>query len=161
MAKASKTVDNTATDTNATDNAAAATETAAAVTAEASKPRINPVLTGISDAVPIPVAKNNRGSKGAYPFDALSIGQSFGVGNRNAKQMASIVSNANKRFLVDKTDENGQVVYKTTKATDGNGGFINVPTKETEKVATRRFIVLNVDPATDPDEATVRIWREA
>lgn len=157
MAKFAKKVEPAMTDENVN------TDTAVAVTTEptVAKSRIAPILTGISNAVPIPVVKNNRGSKGAYSFDALEIGQSFGVQNRNAKQMASIVSNANKRFLVNKTDETGAVVFKTTKATDGNGGLVNVPTNEPEKVASRRFIVLNVDPATDPDQASVRVWREA
>jgi hypothetical protein len=152
MAKFTKKIDITEADANATADVAAGAPT---------KVRVAPVLTTISNAVPIPAVKNNRGSKGAYPFDNLEIGQSFGVANRNAKQMASIVSNANKRFLVNKTDENGNVVFKTTKASDGNGGFVTVPTSEPEKVASRRFIVLNVDPATDPDQASVRIWREA
>jgi len=122
--------------------------------------RVAPVIVGVSSAVTMPTRANNRGSKSLYNFDALAVGQSLVVTNKTAKQLASVITNANKRYLSTKKDAEGNVVYKTVKASDGNGGITEVKTSEAVMIASKRFFATDCDPATDPDGALVRIWRE-
>lgn len=63
-------------------------------------PRVEPILSSIlpAGAIPMPSKPNNRGSKTAYPFDQLTaVGMSFGVLNKTPEQLASIVSNMNRK----------------------------------------------------------------
>ena len=137
--------------------APAATSTTATRTYEAAK------LTAISAAVPIPAnaGKSNRGARSLYPFDDLDIGQSFGIQNKTAKQMASTVSGANKRHMVDAKDAEGNIIFKTQTVKQPDGTEVKVATLEPEKVAGRTFVVMDVDPASDPDKAVARVWRTA
>lgn len=117
-----------------TDNAApATTETNKA------KSRVAPIFTPVSSSVPMPVRFNNRGSKSAYDFSALEVGQSFGIKNKTAKSCASLVSNANKKHRLSKIDDEGK------------------PTT----VQLKSFFIVDCDPSTDPDGASVRIFRSA
>lgn len=109
-----------------------------------------PAATGISAirsdiAIP-PKSSGGRGGATLYPFDKLEIGQSFGVVGKTQKGMASTVSSANKRALEVVKDGAGKAVVV-------NGKELTRPTK--------RFVSGAVDPATDPDKASVRIWRIA
>lgn len=132
----------------------AATETAKAA-------RVAPEITP-AKMVTLPPRKAPRGSKSAYPFDTLTeVGMSFGVKNKTRNNMNSIVHNANKAHLTDKLDDTGAKVFKTTKSVDPTTNVTTmVPTTETEKVATKRFYAVDVDPKTDEDGASVRIVRE-
>lgn len=98
------------------------------------------------------------GSSSSYPFDKLTVvGASFGVIGKTARQMASAITNAQKRFAEDKRDENGNIVYQTAK---GEGGAI-VTTNKPVRVVTRKFYAVDVKPEDkDPDNATVRVYRE-
>lgn len=142
------------------------------------------VLTAITTGIPVPTTRR-RGSStvSIFPFDALEVGGSFGLIGRDARSMASVVSNANKRARIEKRDEHGKLVYKTvaTPKRDANGdvimkmievpnsmgGTVLVPTSEPEMDVTtevvleetKKFLVQDVDPLSDPDGATVRIWR--
>lgn len=109
----------------------------------ASAPRVAPIIGTISSAVAMP-ERTNRNGKAVYPFDALSVGQSFSVVNKTAKQLASVVSAANRRARVNKV-ENGILVLN-----DKN---------EPVKVAGKHFFARDTDPKTDPDGASVRVWR--
>ena len=119
-------------------------------------------LTAITADIAIPAnaGKSNRGGRSLYPFDSLEVGQSFGVSNKNAKQLASLVSAANKRHQVDKIGEDGKPVYKTQDVKQADGSISKVPTLETVKVAGRVFVHADVDPKTDPQHASVRVWRQ-
>ena len=122
---------------------------------------VAPELTGISAVVemPAPPARSNRGSKSAYPFDELEVGQSFGVKNKTRDQMQSIVSNQNKKHRVEKRDENGNVVYKTTEAKDAEGNVTRLPTDKPEMIDGKTFFAVEADPKKDPDGAKVRVFR--
>lgn len=147
--------------TNATA-ADATTAPTAGAPAETKAPRVAPVLTGISTAVPMPegLGKRGRGGNTLYPFDSLEPGQSFGIKNKTAKNMASVVSGANKRFMVEKKDPNGNTVFKTNEVKLPDGTVNHVPTLEKEMIAGRTFIAGDVDPKTDPEGASVRVWRK-
>lgn len=128
-----------------------------------SKPRVEPVLTAVTTAVPMPTRESKRGSKSSYPFDSLTaVGASFGVKNKTAKQMASIVSNANRKAPQEpKRDAAGNIVYKTAEMKDANGTVIGrAPTQEPETVATRHYFAVDVDAKDDPDGASVRVFRD-
>lgn len=122
--------------------------------------RIAPAIVGVSSAVTMPTRANNRGSKSLYNFDCLEVGQSLVVTNKTAKQLASVITNANKRYLAPKKDAEGNIVYKTAKASDGNGGFAEVKTSEAVMIANKRFFAVDCDPTKDPEAALVRIFRE-
>lgn len=114
--------------------------------------RIEPVLSGIRDDVTMPERAANRGSKSLYPFETLRVGQSFGVLNKSAKQLSSIVSNQNRKDPLPLLKDN-QPVFKTVKQ-----GDIDVPTGEPQRYK-REFIAVDVDKAKDPDKASVRVFR--
>ncbi len=106
-------------------------------------------------------ARGRSGNKTYYNFGALEIGKSIAVIGRTAKQLSSTVSSANKidakHFVTDdkgkavmtpKTGDDGKVI----KGDDGKPVMV-------EKL--KKFFVIDCDPATDPEGATARIWREA
>ena len=107
-------------------------------------PRVDPILTAVSAAIKMPERNMARGSKSLYPFDDLTaVGMSFGVKNRTAKQLSSVISNANRKAKVNKTDESGAVVYKTKQLTGPDGSVSQVPTTEAEKVAGKHFYAVD------------------
>jgi len=115
-----------------------------------------------AEAVPMPDKKNRRGSTSAYPFDKLEIGQSIGVKGRTAEDLRPTVNNQNRKYREEKRDANGQIIYKMTEMKDQNGVVTGrVPTEKAEYNQVRRFEVRDVDPKTDPQNATARIWRVA
>lgn len=144
---------------------AAADQTNAAAPAAAEKaPRVAPVLTAISTAVPMPqnLTKRSRGGNSLYPFDSLvEVGQSFGIKNKTAKNLASVISGANKRYMVDAVDAHGNPVFKQNEVKQADGSVTKVPTLEREKMPGKTFVAADVDPKTDPDGATVRVWRKS
>lgn len=120
-------------------------------------------VTPVTSNVPMPenIGKRANSGRGVYDFDSLEVGQSFGVTNKTAKQIASAVSAANKRFRTNKLDANGAVIYKTQEVKHADGTVTKQPTLDPETVPGRVFVSADVDPATDPDGATVRVWRKA
>lgn len=140
---------------------AAKTKTAPATTTTAAT-RVAPELTAISTAVPMPEpTTSRRGSKSPYPFDALTaVGMSFGIKNKTAKNMGSIISNQNRKAMVEKKDADGNTVFKTNEMKDAEGNVTRVPTTEPEMVATKHFFAVDCDPKNDPDGASVRVFRD-
>lgn len=126
--------------------------------------RTAPIISMVSAAVPLPVA-NGRGRAGLYPFDELTaVGMSFGLVNRTAKNMGSVVSAANRRALVQAKNEDGSLKFdrkEVKPASISETGelisavFESVPVM----VASKKFQVFETDPATDPHKATCRIFR--
>lgn len=129
---------------------------------KAAAARVAPLLTKATAAVPMPetAGKRGRGSNSLYPFDTLAVGESFGVQNKTAKNLASIVSGANKRFQVEAKDAQGHPIFKTTEVKHPDGSTTRVPTLEKEMVPGKVFVVADMDPKSDPDGASVRVWRK-
>lgn len=104
------------------------------------------------------------GVESKYGFEAMLVGQSVGVAGRTAKELASTVSGANRRYRVEKRNEiTGELVTRTVAVPvlDDQGATIRVDSKLVpEMISTKHFIVLDRDPKSDPDGATARIWRD-
>lgn len=117
----------------------------AAATTDAKADRVDPVLTGAFKIEP-PAKTSRRGSTTKYPFDTLTeVGMAFGVKNKTAKALGSVISNANKRNSVVKRDENNNVVYKTKALKAADGSTTNVPdTSKPETIPTKHFYAVDV-----------------
>jgi hypothetical protein len=125
-------------------------EPAAASGPTTSNARVAPELTEVlSIALPETPKSTNRGSVSAYPFDSLTeVGQFFGVKNKDKRGMSSIVSNQNKKFKVNVTDDKGNIVYATKTVTDANGAKIELPdTSKPQTTFTKKFEVIEVTDA--------------
>lgn len=116
-------------------------------------------ILGINTSLTMPVRSSNRGSKSKYPFDSVEVGKSIGVIGGNAASMASTISGANRRFMEDKKDADGNVVRKFIDV-KGADGSVTKTDAGPERVSTRHFFAVDVDPKSDPEGATVRIWRD-
>ena len=139
---------------------AAATATPATAAKTETKARVAPDLTGISSDVEMPKKVSNRGSKSLYPFEKLEVGQSFGVKNKTAAGMASIISNQNRKNREEKVDEAGNTVFETKELKGQDGTVTNVPTDKPVMVVNKHFFANDCDPKADPDGASVRVFRD-
>lgn len=122
--------------------------------------RVDPETTPITSTVPMPEKQSRRGSVSKYAFADLEVGQSFGVKNKTAAGMASIVSNQNRKHKTPKLNEAGGVIYKTTIMIGADGQKTEVPTEKPEMNILKHFFANDCDPAKDPEGATVRIFRD-
>ncbi len=146
---------------------APATTPATAPAATAPAPATTPAkftVLAVTAAVAMPVKEvvSKRGVKSQFPFEALTeVGMSFGVIGRDAKSMSSIVSNANRTATNNpvKKDANGNTVFKMKPVKQADGTEINLPSEEPETVRLKEFVVHNVDPKTDPEGASCRVFR--
>lgn len=112
--------------------------------------------------VPMPPTKRSGGIFGRYPIDSLpepttdENGKvqyaSFGVADRDEKQMKATIYQAQKRYATPVVVEVERMNRKTKK-------------KEKKKVTrynpTRQFRVVAVDPKNDVDGAKCRVYRVA
>lgn len=134
------------TATHANTRAARAFANAAAPAA--ADKRVAPTITAVF-ALPVPEGKttSNRGSKSPYPFDTIEVGHAFGVKNKTAKQLSSIVSNQNRKDSNHRPvkDGNGNIVYKMNDLTAPDGTVTKVPTKEPEMEQIKQFVAYDVD----------------
>jgi len=120
-------------------------------------------ILGVSLSVPMPeIVKNKRGSKTLFPFTELTaVGASFGVIGRTAKSMSSIVSAQNRKAenMVPKKDAAGNVIFKLQEVKNPDGTVVHVPTTEPFLEQDKDFFAVDVDPAKDPEGASVRVFR--
>lgn len=122
--------------------------------------RIAPELTTITDNVEMPKKVNKRGSKSLYPFEKLEVGQSFGVTNKTAAGMASIISNQNRKHREEKTDDQGNTVFETKDLKGSDGTVTQVPTDKPVMIVNKHFFASDCNPKKDPDGASVRVFRD-
>lgn len=111
------------------------------------KTRVAPVVTG-TFKIDLPKRATKRGSESSYPFDTLTeAGMAFGLKDKTAKNLSSIISNANRKGQIDKTDEAGNVVYATKTITSPDGATpMTVPdTSKPERVAVKKFYAVDVN----------------
>lgn len=127
----------------------------------------------IDSGIPLPVIRRNHksgGSKSAYPFEQLEVGQSFHVAaddvGKIPRIMAAAVSNANKHYAT-KTGETDTVkmpIYEVDakgKRVKVNGHFNKTGEKDVTRPKLkheREFVLRSVD-ATDARGAGVRVFR--
>lgn len=122
--------------------------------------RVAPIISEIDTDVPLPTEKSRGNS--SYPFDSLETpGASFHVANKTAKQMASIVSAANRKRATEKRDAAGNVVMKMVAVKDAEGKTIGkTPGDKPEMVNTVKFEAVDVGE-TDKRGKGVRVFRRA
>lgn len=145
---------------------------APAPTPAAAKPRVEPQLTAVVSGITMPTRTTKRGSTSVFPFDTLvNVGDAFGIKNRTAKSLSSIISNANKKAMVKKTDAAGAVVFKMVELKDANGVVVGqTATNEPEMIPGKRYAAFDVEKGsdlfkaikgTDLEGSTVLVFREA
>ena len=100
-------------------------------------PNANVFISSLS--LPMPTVVSGRGGgAGVYPIADLPVGKSIVVKNKTKKQLTTTISSANRKDWPALTADGKPIVGKTEK---------------------RAFFAVDCDPATDPEQATARIWR--
>lgn len=97
-------------DSAATDKLTQTTDTA--TVADAPKPtkeRVAPEVTSIA-TIDMPKPVRGGGTASAYAFDKLEVGQAFGVKNKGKREIASAVTNANRKYRNEMKNEAGEVL---------------------------------------------------
>lgn len=110
--------------------------------------RVEPALTGAA-SIKLEPRQSKRGSVSLYPFDSLTAaGMAFGVKNKTASQLSSIISNQNRKHVQPVQDAAGNVEYETKEIKGADGAVTNVPdTTKPKTTATRHFYAVDVDDA--------------
>jgi hypothetical protein len=130
----------------------------------------------IEDNIPIPTNTARRGRTGGYPFENLSVNQSFHVAAKEgeepsavAARLQSSVSGARARYA-EETGETENVTVKTYKknedgsfAKDADGKRIVETETQVSRPKTRivRDFTVKAVGADDPKGAGARVWRTA
>ncbi|QWY83165.1 hypothetical protein [Rhizobium phage RHph_X2_24] len=147
--------------------AAATTPAPAAAAKKAGAPkaedRIAPAFGSVRTDIPVPAAAK-RGSKSelAEKLDALPVNGSIGIGNKTKKQISSQLSKINnaESNMRPKVDAAGNAVTKPGEPIkDANGAVVGHGPAVAEMEQVKEFKAFDVDAKTDPDKATVRIFR--
>lgn len=108
-----------------------------------------PTLTEIMTGIELPDIKPTTrvGAASVYPFDKMEVGAIFGVKDRNKKGVSPAVSNANRKYKQNVTDDAGNTVYETKPLIGADGTVTNIPDiSKPKKIATRHFTVIEVTP---------------
>lgn len=131
--------------------------------APAKKTRVEPELTKVTSEVEMPIRTRGAGGKSKYPFaDLTEKGMSFGVKNKTANDLASVVSAQNRKEenFERETDEQGNPAFEMQEIKGTDGKVTKVPTEKPLMKCVRKFFASNVaDPSQDPDGASVRVFR--
>lgn len=110
-------------------------------------PRTAPI-TSAAVKIEITLPERKRGNASTYPFDTLvEPGMVFGVKGKPAKNLSSVISNVNKRFVKTITDEHGNPTFETKPMHGPDGSVMQVP--DTSKPKThieRKFRAIDVTP---------------
>lgn len=93
------------------------------------------------------------GNQGYYDLSVLAVGKSIAVIGRTAKNLSTTISQWNSKEF-PALDAGGKAKTQPVKDIEGKV----VGTKPA--VEKRVFFAVDCDPATDPDKANARIWRE-
>lgn len=119
----------------------------------ADKPKA--VVLGVTTAIARP--ENTSASRSNYPFDTMDVDASFGVKNRDKASFNSIIYQAHKRHEIEVLGPDGkpEMIRKKTSKKGEPDAFEMVA----KTVRTREFEAFDVDPAADPEGASVRIFR--
>lgn len=126
--------------------------------------RIPVILTAARTDIPMPVnVVTRRGAKSplATELEGLAVGASVGVSNKTQSQISSTLSKINgaKSNNVQDVDSEGKPVFENgSPITDASGAVIGhnqVPKMRRLK----EYKLYVVDPKTDPDKVSLRIFR--
>lgn len=130
---------------------ATAKNTTAIATTEAKRPgapsgpRVAPV-TSVAVKIDLPVVDRRGGNRSLYPFDILTeVGMVFGVKGKPAKNLSSVINNANKKYQTQERDANGTPVFESKTVPQADGTSVTVPdTAKPKMVVERRFRAVDV-----------------
>lgn len=125
--------------------------------------RIAPVFTGVRLDVKPPVsAKRGAKSELADKLAEIPLNGSIGLTNKTKKQISSTISKVNNHAdnMRDKVDAAGvPVMTPGAPLKDANGTVVGNAPATPVKERVKEFAAFDVDAKTDPDKATVRIFR--
>lgn len=97
------------------------TPVTSAAEVKAKADRVKPQLTAVLAGLPMPkatVAVNKVGAQTLYNFDGLvNVGDSFGIMNKTANDIASTITGANKRYKVQAKNDDGSLKFTTAEPT--------------------------------------------
>lgn len=97
------------------------TPVTSAAEVKAKADRVKPQLTAVLAGLPMPkatVAVNKVGAQTLYNFDGLvNVGDSFGIMNKTANDIASTITGANKRYKVQAKNDDGSPKFTTAEPT--------------------------------------------
>lgn len=110
-----------------------------------SGPRVAPV-TSVAVAIDLPIPERRGGNKSSYPFESLTEkGMVFGVKGKPAKNLSSVINNANKKYLVQERDAAGMPLFETKTVPQADGTVLTVPDTDKPKMtAERKFRAVDV-----------------
>jgi hypothetical protein len=91
-------------------------------------------------------ATKSRGTKSKYAFDSLTaVGMVLGVKGKEARNLSSVVSNANRKYVTQVTGADGLPVFETKQIAGADGQIMNVPdTTKPVTTAERKFRAVEV-----------------
>lgn len=139
----------------APDKGVAATPPAPPAAPAVKVEKLKAVVLGVTTSVARP--ENTGTSRSNYPFDTMEVDASFGVQNRDKASFNSIIYQAHKRHEIEVLGSDGlpeKVRTKTSKK--GEPEAFEMLNKT---IRTREFEAFDVDAKTDPEGASVRIFR--
>jgi predicted nucleic acid-binding Zn-ribbon protein len=140
--------------------AAAAVKTAGAPKAE---DRVAAVFAAVRTDIKPPVsAKRGVKSELAEKLLALPVDGSIGIANKSKKQISSSISKVNNHEsnLTNKIGADGAVLMQPGAALkDANGAIVGNAAATPVKERIKEFAAYDVNAKTDPDNASVRIFR--
>lgn len=153
-----------------------AQQTTAGQSAAQKRERPNVVVLAVSAGGALPANVTKRGVRGKYKFNDLAAPapiadkpgeftySHFGLQGMDKKGFSSTLFSENRknRKTVEKRDAAGNVIYKTVEIKDQAGNVIgSQPSQEaeTEFVQVKEYVAFDVDPNTDPEGATLRVYR--
>lgn len=110
-------------------------------------PRVEPITTAAA-TMALPERASKRGSETKYPFASLTaVGMAFGVKNKNAANLSSIVSNQNRKMVKPVLGEDGKPTYGTKELTAEDGTKSTVPDTSKPITATEaHYFAFDVTP---------------
>jgi len=122
-------------------------KTPAKTPANPTGPRTAPV-TSAAVKIEITLPERKRGNASTYPFESLTeAGMVFGVKGKPAKNLSSVISNINKKFIKTIVDEHGHPTFETKPMHGPDGSVMQVPDTEKPKVhIERKFRAIDVTP---------------
>lgn len=135
-----------------------ASGTAAATPKKAGAPkaaeRVATAFTAVRNDIPMPATVRGGKSELAEKLATLEVGQSIGIANKTKAQISSKISKIN-----NAADNVREIEVPGEPVTDLNGAVVGYgqPTKRKENI--KEFRAFDVDAKSDPDNATVRIFR--
>lgn len=115
-----------------------------------------------TDLKPPVSAKRGVKSELAEKLLALPVDGSIGIANKTKKQISSSISKVNNHEsnMVNKVDATGAVVMQAgAPIKDAAGAVVGNAAATPVKERVKEFAAYDVDAKTDPDKASVRIFR--